>query len=158
MKLRTEALDALDRAILHELQNNARISNADLADRVALSPSACLRRVRILEDTGVIQEYAAILSQEASGRSQSVFVEITLKSQESHDLEAFENQVRARPEVMECYLMSGDQDYLLRVLVTDASGYEQLHREFLTRLPGVDRVKSSFALRTVRKKTEIPLD
>jgi DNA-binding Lrp family transcriptional regulator len=150
--------DTIDRSILRELQTNGRISNADLADQVGLSPSACLRRVRQLEQTGIIQAYAAILNQDMSAHSQNVFVQITLKSQESHDLQAFEAQVHACPEVMECYLMSGDQDYILRVIVSGATDYERLHREFLTRLPGVDRVKSSFALRTVRKKTEIPLN
>ncbi|TNE37891.1 MAG: Lrp/AsnC family transcriptional regulator [Alphaproteobacteria bacterium] len=150
--------DAIDRSILHQLQNQGRMSNADLADRVGLSPSACLRRVRQLEDSGIIQDYVALLNQDMTRRSQNVFVQITLKSQEGHDLEAFEAQVNDCPEVMECYLMSGDQDYILRVIVKDAQDYERLHREFLTRLPGVDRVRSSFALRTVRKKTELPID
>lgn len=150
-------LDTIDHSILHELQNSGRMSNADLADKVGLSPSACLRRVRQLEQSGIIQGYVAILNQDMSERSQNVFVQVTLKSQESHDLEAFEAQVHACREVMECYLMSGDQDYMLRVIVSGARDYERLHREFLTRLPGVDRVRSSFALRTVRKKTEIPM-
>ncbi len=156
--MRTQEINTVDRAILGELQINGRISNADLAERVGLSPSACLRRVRMLEDRGVVEDYVAILSQKASGRPQSVFVQITLRSQESHDLEAFERDVVSRPEVMECYLMTGDADYLVRVIVRDAAEYETLHREFLTRLPGVDRLKSSFALRTVRKKTAVPLD
>ena len=151
-------LDALDAAILSQLQKNGRISNADLAERVGLSQSACLRRVRALEETGIVEGYTALVNQAVSGRPQSVFVQITLESQESHDLEAFEAHVTERPEVMECYLMTGDADYLLRVIVKDAADYERLHREFLTRLPGVDRVKSSFALRTVQKKNEIPLE
>ncbi len=150
--------DALDRAILRELQTNARISNADLADHIGLSASACLRRVRHLETSGVIQEYVAILGPEASSRSQTVFVQVTLKSQENHDLKAFEAQVQACSQVMECYLMSGDQDYMLRVVVSGAADYERLHREVLTCLPGVDRVRSSFALRTVQKKAGVPLD
>ncbi len=151
-------LDTIDRAILSRLQVEGRISNAELAEQVGLSPSACLRRVRALEAKGLIEGYVAILNQAASGRPQSVFVQITLHSQDSQDLEAFERDVVARPEVMECYLMTGDADYLLRVIVRDAAEYETLHREFLTRLPAVDRVKSSFALRTVRKKTAIPLE
>jgi len=151
-------IDTIDRAILERLQSDGRLTNADLAEAVGLSASACLRRVRALEKSGVIENYAAILNQAASGRPQSVFVQITLHSQESHDLEAFEREVIARPQVMECYLMTGDADYLLRIIVRDAAEYESLHRHFLTRLPGVDRVKSSFALRTVRKKTQVPLE
>ena len=149
--------DAIDRSILTELQNHGRMSNADLAEKVGLSPSACLRRVRQLEESGIIQGYAALLNQDMTAHSQNVFVQMTLKSQENHDLQAFERQVRQCPEVMECYLMSGDQDYLLRLVVKGAQDYERLHREFLTRLPGVDRVRSNFALRTVRKKTGIPI-
>ncbi len=151
------ALDALDKSILHELQVDGRMSNADLAEKVGLSQSACLRRVRALEDHGVIEQYAALVSQGAAGLLQNVFVQITLKSQESHDLEVFEAKVQEHPQVMECYLMTGASDYMIRVIVADAADYEKLHRQFLTCLPGVDRVVSSFALRTVRKKTEVPL-
>lgn len=150
--------DAIDRAILKELQAEGRISNSDLSDKVGLSPSACLRRVKALEQSGTIQRYVALLDEAASGRPQNVFVQITLDSQDSQHLEAFEKMVVTRPEVMECYLMSGTADYLLRVIVRDASDYERLHREFLTNLPGIDRVASSFALRTVRKKTQLPID
>jgi DNA-binding Lrp family transcriptional regulator len=150
--------DTIDRAILTELQADGRLSNVDLADRVGLSPSACLRRVRSLEHDGTIQRYVALLSEAASGLPQSIFVQITLDSQDQQHLEAFEKMVVTRPEVMECYLMSGAADYLLRVIVRDAADYERLHREFLTHLPGVDRVTSNFALRTVRKKTELPVD
>ena len=155
--MRLTEIDTVDRAILAALQADGRLTNADLAERVGLSPSACLRRVRALEQAGVIEGYTALIDQAVSGRPQSVFVQVTLASQESHDLEAFEARVVDRPEVMECYLMTGDADYLLRVIVKDASDYERLHREFLTRLPGVDRVKSSFALRVVRKTSAVPL-
>lgn len=151
-------IDTIDHAILGALQKKGRMSNADLAHQVGLSQSACLRRVRRLEEAGIIEGYTALLNQKVSGRPQSVFVQITLASQESHDLEEFETHVIERPEVMECYLMTGDADYLLRVIVKDAADYERLHREFLTRLPGVDRVKSSFALRVVRKRSTMPLD
>jgi len=151
-------IDTIDHAILGALQKKGRISNADLAHQVGLSQSACLRRVRTLEQAGIIEGYTALLNQKVSGRPQSVFVQITLVSQESHDLEEFEAHVIKRPEVMECYLMTGDADYLLRVIVKDAADYERLHREFLTRLPGVDRVKSSFALRVVRKRSTMPLE
>jgi len=151
-------IDTIDHAILGALQKKGRMSNADLAHQVGLSQSACLRRVRTLEQAGIIEGYTALLNQKVSGRPQSVFVQITLVSQESHDLEEFEAHVIECPEVMECYLMTGDADYLLRVIVKDAADYERLHREFLTRLPGVDRVKSSFALRVVRKRSTMPLE
>ena len=150
-------VDSIDRSILHELQLDGRMSNADLSEKVGLSQSACLRRVKSLEDSGVIESYVALVSQKAAGLLQDVFVQVTLKSQESHDLEAFEAKVQDHPQVMECYLMTGASDYMIRVVVADAPDYERLHRHFLTRLPGVDRLVSSFALRTVRKKTEIPL-
>lgn len=155
--MRSFRLDTTDRAILRELQINARITNAELAERVGLSPSACFRRLRILEDTGAIEDYTILLASGVSNRSQSVFVQMTLRSQESQDLEEFEKRVAQNPQVMECYLMSGEFDYLLRVIVSDTSDYEQLHRDFLTRLPGVERVHSSFALRTVSKRINVPL-
>ena len=150
-------IDTVDRAILRELQIDGRMTNAELAERINLSSSACFRRVRILEDKGIIEGYSAILNQVACGRGQNVLVAITLRSQDSKDLEAFESQIARHPEVMECYLMSGDSDYHVRVVVDDASDYERLHRDVLTKLPGVDRVRSSFALRTVRKTTALPI-
>lgn len=151
------AFDRTDRAILHELQTDGRLSNVNLAGRVNLSESACLRRVRRLEESGVILRYAALVDQARAGRPENVFVEITLDQQQQRNLRDFEAAVRRVPEVMECYLMAGDADYILRVVVADAADYERIHSEQLTRLPGVARVRSSFALRTVTKKTEIPL-
>lgn len=152
------SLDNLDLSILRELQLDGRIKNADLANRVGLSQSACLRRVRALEQSGVIENYVALIHQGAAGLKQDVFVQITLEGQDSQELEAFEAAVRQHPQLLECYLMTGDADYLIRAIVSDSADYERLHREFLTRLPGVDRVVSSFALRTVMKRTEIPLN
>ena len=149
--------DRIDRQILHELQADARLTNTALAERVNLSESACLRRVRALERGGLIRGYVALLDQSTAGYPDNVFVQITLHSQQRRDLAEFEAAVRALPEVMECYLMSGDADYLLRVIVADARDYERIHSQHLTGLPGVDRVRSSFALRTVVKKTELPL-
>jgi DNA-binding Lrp family transcriptional regulator len=151
------ALDRTDRAILHELQQDGRLTNAALAARVKLSESACLRRVRALEARRLIRGYVGLVDQSAAGYPDNVFVRITLTSQQRNDLLAFESAVRQIPEVMECYLMSGDADYLLRVIVADARDYERVHSQHLTGLPGVDRVHSSFALRTVVKKTEIPI-
>jgi DNA-binding Lrp family transcriptional regulator len=150
-------LDRIDRSILHELQLDARLSNAALAGRINLSESACLRRVRRLEEDSMITNYVALVDQSRAGYPDNVFVQITLESQQQDDLAAFEAAVAALPEVMECYLMSGDSDYLLRVIVCDARDYERIHSQHLTRLPGVDRVQSSFALRTVTKRTELPV-
>ena len=151
------SLDRTDRAILHELQLDGRISNVKLAERVNLSESACLRRVKLLEEAGIIGGYAMLINQAAVGLSGNVFVEITLNRQRREDQDAFEASVAQVPEVMECYLMSGDYDYLLRVVVADAGDYERIHHEQLTSLPGVARVRSSFALRAATKRTELPI-
>lgn len=153
----TADIDRIDRVILHELQGNGRLTNTALADRVALSESACLRRVKRLEEAGLIRGYVGLVDQSMAGYPDNVFVQITLDSQQQDDLAAFEAAVMQVPEVMECYLMSGEADYILRVIVADARDYERIHSQHLTRLPGVDRVHSSFALRTVIKKTEIPV-
>lgn len=153
-----EEFDSVDRAILKELQIDGRMTNAELSERVNLSASACFRRVKIMEEKGLIENYAAILSQSASGYSQNVFVQVTLRSLDSHDIEVFEDRIAEIPQVMECYLMSGDSDYMLRVVVADTGDYERMHRDYLTKLPGVDRIKSSFALRTVIKSTALPID
>jgi DNA-binding Lrp family transcriptional regulator len=150
-------LDRTDTLILVALQRDARLSNRELAERVHLSESACLRRVRALEETGVIDGYTALVNQGKVGLPGNVFVSITLNRQEQADLAAFEAAVTRVPEVMECYLMTGQQDYLLRVVVSDPADFERLHSQHLTRLPGVARVQSSFALRTVRKGNELPL-
>jgi DNA-binding Lrp family transcriptional regulator len=150
-------LDRIDRAILAELQRDGRLSNRELAEGVHLSESACLRRVRALEEAGVIDRYAALVNQAKVGLPGNVFVSITLNRQEQADLAAFEAAVQGVPEVMECYLMTGQQDYLLRVVVSDPADFERLHSQHLTRLPGVARVQSSFALRIVRKSVELPV-
>jgi len=150
-------LDRYDRMILKELQRDGRISNVQLAASVNLSESACLRRVRVLESEGLIDRYVALLSQKAVGLTGTVFVHIALRREEQSELAAFEEAVRDLPEVMECYLMTGEFDYLLRVVVSDMADFERLHNEGLTRLPGVSRVNSSVAIRTVTKTTELPL-
>lgn len=150
-------MDRFDKAILNELQNDGRISNVQLAALVNLSESACLRRVRALEESGLIERYAALLNQMKVGLPGTVFVHIALRREEQSELAAFENAVQNIPEVMECYLMTGEFDYLLRVIVADMADFERLHNESLTRLPGVARVNSSVAIRTVRKTTEIPM-
>ncbi|MCH8058927.1 MAG: Lrp/AsnC family transcriptional regulator [Proteobacteria bacterium] len=150
-------LDRFDKLILEALQRDGRISNVQLAALVNLSESACLRRVRALEDDGFIDRYAALLSQIKAGLAGNIFVHIGLQREEQSELDAFEEAVRNIPEVMECYLMTGEFDYLLRVVVSDMADFERLHKEALTRLPGVARVNSSVAIRTVLKKTELPL-
>ena len=150
-------LDKYDKLILESLQRDGRISNVYLAEKVSLSESACLRRVRALEDDGFIDRYTALVSQPKVGLAGNVFVFIGLQREEESELTAFENAVRSIPEVMECFLMTGEFDYLLRVVVSDMADFERLHRDSLTRLPGVARVNSSVAIRTVQKKTELPL-
>jgi DNA-binding Lrp family transcriptional regulator len=150
-------LDRTDRVILEVLQQDARITNAALAEKAHLSESACLRRVRALETSGLIAGYGARIDQEKAGLPVNVFVHITLDRQDQTDLQAFESAVRRIPEVMECYLMSGDYDYLIRVVVADTADFERVHSQELTRLPGVARVHSSFALRAVARLHALPI-
>ncbi|MEE8249736.1 MAG: Lrp/AsnC family transcriptional regulator [Gammaproteobacteria bacterium] len=150
-------LDRFDLTILSVLQSDGRIRNVDLADRAKLSESACLRRVRALEKSGLIKGYVAQVDQAKAGLPVNVFVNITLERQDLTELNAFEEAVQEIPEVMECYLMTGEHDYVLRVVVADVNDYERIHQKYLTRLPGVDRVNSSFALRTVRKTNQLPI-
>ncbi|MDH4110690.1 MAG: Lrp/AsnC family transcriptional regulator [Gammaproteobacteria bacterium] len=149
--------DRFDRRILRALQQDGRISNVELASRVSLSESACLRRVRALEQAGYIERYVALLNQKRVGLPGTVFVHIALRREEQSELAAFEEAIQKVPEVMECYLMTGEFDYLLRLVVSDMADFERLHNEALTRLPGVARVNSSVAIRTVRKTTELPV-
>jgi Lrp/AsnC family leucine-responsive transcriptional regulator len=148
-------LDKIDHAVIKYLQNDGRISNSDLSEKVGLSQSACLRRVKALEKQGIIEGYVAVMDQAAAGLTDNVFVQITVEKQTKELLFEFEKIVRQCPQIIECYLMSGDADYLLRVIVSDASDYEKLHMDVLTTLPGVSNIKSNFSLRTVTKKNEI---
>lgn len=150
-------LDVIDHSILNKLQKNGRLSNVQLADEVGLSESACLRRVKILEESGIIDRYVMLINQSAIGKPGNVFVRVTLDGQQREKLAAFETEISKVSEVMECYLMSGDFDYLLRVISKDNEDYVHVHDK-LTSLPGVMRVQSSFALRTVLDKTEMPLN
>jgi DNA-binding Lrp family transcriptional regulator len=149
-------LDRYDRAILSLLQQDARMTNAALAAQVNLSESASLRRVRALEESGLIEGYTALVDQQRAGFPVNVFVSITLDRQSQTGLEAFESAVRRVPEVMECYLMTGEHDYLLRLVVTDLADFERIHNQHLTRLPSVARVQSSFAMRTVTRSRTLP--
>jgi Lrp/AsnC family leucine-responsive transcriptional regulator len=150
-------LDAIDRRILALLQTEGRVSNAELAERVHLSPSACHRRVQRLEEAGVISGYVALLDARALRRQTTVFVEITLSGQADEVLDAFEKGVRSIPDVLECHLMAGTADYLLKIVVEDTDDFARIHRQHLSRLPGVAQMHSSFALRTVFRTTAIPV-
>lgn len=150
-------LDATDLRILGVLQRAGRITNAELAERVNLSASACHRRVARLEAEGVIAGYAAMVDPRAVGRRSTVFVEITLSGQSDELLEAFERAVARIPDVLECHLMAGTADYLLKVVARDTEDFARIHRRHLARLPGVAQMQSSFALRTVVQTTALPL-
>ena len=147
------ALDATDRRILAMLQRRGRITNAELSDAVNLSPSACHRRVARLEEEGVIAGYAAHLDARKLGLATTVFVEITLQGQADDVLDAFEREVARIPDVLECHLMAGSADYLLKVVARDTDDFARIHRRHLARLPGVAQMQSSFALRTVVRTT-----
>lgn len=149
-------MDELDRSILLSLQTDSRISNVQLAKKVGLSESACLRRVKALESSGIVDRAVLLLNQNALGFSGTVFVRVTLKEQQQETLQSFESAVTSIEQVMECYLMSGDADYMLRIIYRDNEDYKKIHLK-LTNLPGVQRVHSSFALSTVIKKTELPI-
>ncbi len=150
-------LDSIDWNILALMQGDARLSNVELAKAVGLSPSPCLNRVRALEEAGYISRYVTLLDALRVGLKVSVFIHVTLERQIEPALEAFEKAVRERPEVMECYLMTGDADYLLRVVVPDIQQLEDFILKFLTRMPGVGNIRSSFALKQVKYQTALPL-
>lgn len=151
------SLDAVDWNILRRLQEDARISNVELARAVHLSPSPCLARVRRLEEGGYIKRYVTLVDALAVGLTVSVFIQVGLERQVESALEVFEREIAARPEVMECYLMTGDADYLLRVVVPDVPALERFIVDVLSRIPGVGNIKSSFALKQVKYQTALPL-
>jgi Lrp/AsnC family leucine-responsive transcriptional regulator len=148
-------LDETDRRILRVLQQQGRITNADLSERVNLSPSACHRRVQRLEEDGFIAAFVALLDARKLGRPTTVYVEITLISQAEDVLDAFERGVARVPDLLECHLMAGSADYLLKIMVQDTEDFARIHRQHLSRLPGVRQMQSSFALRTVVKTTAL---
>ncbi|GAB3627326.1 ArsR family transcriptional regulator [Pandoraea terrae] len=150
-------LDAIDLKILRELQSDARLTNVELASRVNLSPSPCLARVKTLEMAGFIRQRVTLLDPARLGLHINVFIQVTLENQRREALDAFEHAVCALPQVMECYLMSGDSDFLLRVLVSDMGAYEAFISNELTRIPGIRSVRSSFALKQVRYTTAVPV-
>ena len=151
------SFDTLDWRILDLLQDNARMTNIELARAVNLSPSPCLARVRRLEESGVIRRYVTLLDPIAAGMTVSVFIHVSLEKQIESSLENFERAMTERPEVMECYLMTGDADYLLRVVVPDVQALERFIVHFLSRVRGVGNIRSSFALKQVKYQTALPL-
>ncbi len=150
-------IDQTDRRILVALQKQGRISNADLSEAVNLSPSACHRRVQRLEADGYIRDYVALLDARKMNVPTTVFVEITLSGQADEVLEAFEKAVARIPDVLECHLMAGTADYILKVVAENTEDFARIHRQYLARLPGVAQMQSSFALRTVFKTTALPV-
>ncbi|MDA3887535.1 MAG: Lrp/AsnC family transcriptional regulator [Allgaiera sp.] len=150
-------IDATDRRILTALQKDGRMTNAELSEQVNLSPSACHRRVQRLEVAGVIRGYVALLDERKMSRPTTVFVEITLSGQADDVLDAFERQVARIPDLLECHLMAGTADYLLKILAQDTEDFARIHRQYLSRLPGVAQMHTSFALRTVFRTTAIPV-
>jgi len=159
--MRTESqkpqLDAIDRDILMALQQDGRLSNVDLAERVHLSPSACLRRVKQLEEAGVIDRYVALLNAKTLGQHGTCFSIINLQTMSDKVLGAFEQAVRDHPEVLDCFYVAGSNDYLIRFSYRDAEDLERFHTQVLMRLPGVERSNSMLVLRTVKRTTALPL-
>jgi len=150
-------LDRIDYQILHYVQNDGRMPNIDLSEKVGLSPSPCLRRVKALERAGVIKRYVGIVDAGQVGLGISAFVNVSLSSQEKRALEQFQARIVTYPEVMECYLMTGTSDYLLRVVLPDLESYERFLLEKLTKIPVIANIQTSFALKPIVQRTELPL-
>ncbi len=150
-------IDAIDEKILAELQRDAKMSNVELAQRVHLSPSPCLARVRAMEKAGILKKYVALLDPHSVGLGLSVFIQIRLEKQVDKSLAIFEDTVRRLPQIMECYLMTGDSDYLLRVVVADVDALQEFIVNGLTKIPGLANIRSSFALKQVKFETALPL-
>ncbi len=150
-------LDAIDLRIIDELQQDGSLSNVELARRVHLSPSPCLARVKALEAAGVVQHYVALANAKALGLDLNVFISISLKEQSKQALAAFEERIAEHDEVMECYLMTGDSDYLIRVALADIAALERFIIDQLTPIPGIEKIRTSFTLKQVRYKTALPL-
>jgi len=152
-------LDRIDRRILEEIQADGSISNLELSERVGLSPSPCARRIKILQETGIINRQITLLDQDKLGLPISIYVMVCLENQESARLENFDRSVSAWPEVLECSLITGsDADYLLKVVMPDMDYYQRFLLKKLNRIDGIRSIKTSFVLRKVVQRTEIPLD
>ena len=150
-------MDVIDLRILRELQQDGSLSNVELARRVHLSPSPCLARVKALQEAGVISRYVALVDPRSLGLGLNVFISISLKEQSRASLAEFEQRIAEQDEIMECYLMTGDSDYLIRVMLPDIAALERFILERLTPIPGIEKIRSSFTLKQVRYKTALPL-
>ena len=150
-------IDATDQRILRILAREGRLPNLDLAARIGLSPSACLRRVRQLEESGLIRGYAMMLDDKTAGFPGTAFVFVTLDQQGRASLESFEQAVQSLPEILECHLLAGAHDYLMRVIYRDSADFERIHTDIITQLPGVTRVQSTLTLRTIKKTSALPV-
>ena len=150
-------IDTIDRAIIRELMRDGRLTNAELSERVNLSPSACLRRVKLMEEAGLIAGYVMLLDPVLVGIRGVAFVLVTLDQQGRAALDRFEAAAARFPEVLECYLLAGSADYMVRVAYRDSVDFERIHTDILTQLPGVSRLQSTLALRTVKKTTSLPI-
>ncbi|MGL4395919.1 MAG: Lrp/AsnC family transcriptional regulator [Hyphomicrobium sp.] len=150
-------LDAIDRRLLAILQEDCRVTIAELAERVGLTPSPCHRRIKLLEERGVLRRYIAVVDQKAVGLPVSVFISIKLERQKEEDLARFAKAISNWPEVLECYLMTGHRDYLLRVVVPDLSAYERFLKQKLTRVAGISSIESSFALDQIKYTIALPV-
>ncbi|MGB3645718.1 MAG: Lrp/AsnC family transcriptional regulator [Mesorhizobium sp.] len=150
-------LDSIDRAILKVLQKEGRIQNVELADRVGLSPSPCLRRVRLLEDAGVIDRYVAIVDAAQVGMGQTMFVRVWLNGQDQETVDVFVEAVMRLPQVVECHLMAGDSDFLLRVVAPDLEGYRKFQIEHLGRISGVRNIKTEIPMQKIKQSSEVPI-
>lgn len=155
--MKTRELDKIDKIILNELQKSSQHSISELATRAGLSASSCHRRVKLLEESGVITGYTATLDRTTLGLANEFFVEISLSAQTEEAFEKFEKAILRVPEIVECHLMSGQFDYLLRIVAIDAADYERIHRSRISRLPGVQRIQSSLALRTMKHWAGYPI-
>jgi DNA-binding Lrp family transcriptional regulator len=150
-------LDKIDRRILRALQEDGRIQNVDLARKVGLSPSPCLRRVRILEESGVIERYVALLDASKIGAGLTIFARIWLKAQDAQTVEIFTEEIKRLPQIVECHLMAGDCDFLLRVVAADLNAYRQFQVDHLTRIRGVQSVKTEIPMQKIKLTSELPL-
>lgn len=151
-------LDAIDRRILNALQRNGRLQNVELSREVGLSPSPCLRRVRLLEEAGIIERYVAVLNAAKIGKGLTVFARVWLKGQDVHTVDHFTEAVRQLPQVVECHLMAGDCDFLLRIVAADLDEYRRFQVEHLARIKGVQSVKSDIPMQKIKQTSELPLD
>lgn len=150
-------LDAIDRRILTALQRDARLQNVELAKEVGLSPSPCLRRVRLLEEAGIIERYVALLNPAKIGMGLTVFARVWLTGQDAKTVDHFTSEVKQLPQVVECHLMAGDCDFLLRIVAADLDDYRRFQVEYLTRIKGVQSVKTEIPMQKIKLTSELPL-